>query len=285
MFDNYIAKIEKNSSFLAGYNLSLQKGDNHPVFLFTSLRIIRVISGKCEWKIGKKTHLIKEKDIVVVNNMEPRQFLRTFNTDVTCDVFAFSPIAFNSTVECFALFFNQAKDFNPVITQYNIDSGTIHQLLDILKNMITGQQHTPLLAETVSGIITSVCSYILHTLSINTPFNLKAQTSASASELVMGAIEYIYNNSSGDISVSLLAKNASVTREYFTRIFKKYTGVTPTDFITRCKINNVLKLITTKNINILDAAMESGFNTSSGFYRAFNSLYKMSPKKFLSQSK
>ena len=283
MYANYIYKIERDSSFFAGYNICSLTGDNHPIRLYTSLRIMKVTQGRCEWKIGTKTYMVEKGDILVVNNIEPRQISKTFNTNFVCDVFGFSPVVFGNNTECFSLFFNRTKNFNPIINKNIKNVDDINYMLDILKKQFIKQVHSKYTKDSISSLITAICALILDMLNQEST-DIKSSEyilSTAASEMVARSISYIYENSGNHINVSDLAANVSVSREYFSKIFHKYTGSTPSTFITQCKINNVIRLINTKNINILDAAIESGFNTSSGFYQAFHTMYGMSPKKFL----
>ena len=94
------------------------------------------------------------------------------------------------------------------------------------------------------------------------------------------AIQYIFSNISEPITVSDLAKRVNVSREYFSRMFRKIVGYTPSEFINHCKTDNVIHLVQYNNMKILDAAMESGFNSASGFYSAFRSIHGTSPKHY-----
>ena len=98
---------------------------------------------------------------------------------------------------------------------------------------------------------------------------------------VSKALSYISDHLSEDLSIKALARTFGLSREYFTVIFKRYTGTSPATYIKRARIDRVIYLLKTEKINILDAALESGFGSSSGFYKAFSSVCGMSPMAFL----
>lgn len=74
-----------------------------------------------------------------------------------------------------------------------------------------------------------------------------------------------------------------VSQEHLTRIFKKYLGVTPTNYINDLRLKYASDLITKKNIDITDACFASGFNNISHFYHTFKKKYGCSPKQFIKQ--
>jgi AraC family transcriptional regulator len=78
-----------------------------------------------------------------------------------------------------------------------------------------------------------------------------------------------------------MAAMCGYSSEYFTRIFKKLIGIPPKKYIINLRIENALHEISAKNINILDAALEAGFQSSSSFYRAFNAYKLASPLKYI----
>jgi methylphosphotriester-DNA--protein-cysteine methyltransferase len=53
-------------------------------------------------------------------------------------------------------------------------------------------------------------------------------------------------------------------------------GISPKSYIINLRIEKVLHQVSTDNITILGAALESGFRSSSAFYKAFNA-YKAKP--------
>ena len=284
MFDKYIYKISNDKDFLAGYTISKISGYSHPVFLFPSLRIIRVLSGSAIWKIGTKIKLIKENDIIVVNNTEPRQFMKILQTPIECEIFAFSLSIFKYENSCLELFYNRSDEFDPIVSKFLQNTDEIHMLLNILKNRFkTSDLNTSSAKSAISTLITSIIAYMLDCIKQNHTEMLGKSTDTKnyAVDIVAHAIEYINQNISEAINVSMLAKKCNVSRGYFTKVFHRYTGSTPANFINYCRINNVIHLIYTTKINILDAAFASGFSSASGFYKTFHTVCNMTPTEYM----
>lgn len=283
MFDTYLYQLEKDHTFLAGYKECTLTGDRHPVFLFTSLRILRVISGCGEWKIGDRLCRLAKGDIIAVNNWEPRQFIRTFHTDLICEIFAFTPTVFGNEVACLSLFYNRSGSAFPLVGGNTPQGQELHRLLDMLKARLAKIPATVYDKIAVSCLITAAAACLLDSLPGATEVYLsQPDIKASSAKLVADAVIYLNRHLDQALSVSDLAKYAGVSREYFSRLFRRYTGITPVSFINLCKINRTLHRMTAEDRTVLDAALESGFTSASGFYKAFHALYGMSPTEYLS---
>jgi AraC family cel operon transcriptional repressor len=74
---------------------------------------------------------------------------------------------------------------------------------------------------------------------------------------------------------------ANVSQEHLTRGFKRYLGITPTEFINIKRINYGAELLLEGKYSILEICYMCGFNNLSYFYKIFEKYYKYTPKKFL----
>ncbi|MBE7046991.1 MAG: helix-turn-helix transcriptional regulator [Ruminococcaceae bacterium] len=283
MAEKYTYKIIKDNFLYAGYLLHSMRGNNHPPSIFSNLRIIRIVKGEAEITIDKRTYTIKKNDIMILNNLTPRQFSKLMEEELVIEVFAFSIMAIKNESNFLSLYYSKPNSFNPIITHHDDGYDHLNILFDMLKERLKRDNHSQSAVKVVSYLISGINSFIFDIIK-NREKNFGTETSGhniSTFEIIAKSINYIFENINQPMNVSLLAKRYNISREYFSRIFKKYVGITPSEFITRCKVDNVIYIIRYNNMNILDAAMEGGFNTSSGFYKAFNSVYKMSPKEYI----
>lgn len=77
-----------------------------------------------------------------------------------------------------------------------------------------------------------------------------------------------------------MLETAHMSQEHLTRVFKKYTGVTPTQYINDLRLEYAASLILDNETDISDACFLSGFNNISHFYHQFKKKYGCSPKQY-----
>ena len=202
-----------------------------------------------------------------------------------CEIFAFSPAIFSEPNACLRLFYSRAKNFDPVISNSVSDRATLDFLLDLTHAAFSGSDANSEYSKIViSSSISSFSAYALSEILKLHPESIhdSAYIDTSAPLTVAQTVRYINENIDKEFDVSSLAKNVGLSRGYFSKIFLRYTGQSPAKFINRCRISNVLRLLSTMKVNVLDAAMMSGFSSASGFYKTFSNIYGTSPLKFIS---
>ena len=87
-------------------------------------------------------------------------------------------------------------------------------------------------------------------------------------------IEYLQN------TVSYLISDIPYSHGYICREFKKYYGVTLSEYLIKAKIIHSSNLLMDKNLSIIEIAYKLGFSTQSSFIKSFNRYFKVSPGKF-----
>ena len=66
----------------------------------------------------------------------------------------------------------------------------------------------------------------------------------------------------------------------FHAVFVDYTGLTPTDYLTRVRIGQACRLLRESDAGILQVAMSCGFGSVSRFYEAFRQAIGTSPGRW-----
>ncbi len=66
---------------------------------------------------------------------------------------------------------------------------------------------------------------------------------------------------------------------HLNRTFRQYLNTTPTAYINNLKLNYARNILITTNMDILDVALEAGFENLSHFYHLFREKYGESPGK------
>lgn len=67
---------------------------------------------------------------------------------------------------------------------------------------------------------------------------------------------------------------------YICRTFKEYLQITPTEYINDQRLNYCANWLIHSDMEIIDIAMDAGFNNLSHFYHLFKEKYHVSPKQY-----
>lgn len=92
--------------------------------------------------------------------------------------------------------------------------------------------------------------------------------------------EYINEHSAQNPSLIKMAQIVQMSPYYFSRLFKKSTGLTPHQYLLRCRTERAKRLLKTSNLSIATIAAQVGFTDQSHFARHFKRLVGVSPSQF-----
>ena len=93
-------------------------------------------------------------------------------------------------------------------------------------------------------------------------------------------MDYIDSNITKGINLSAAAKKAGMTESSFSRRFSTVNGISFKKYIVEKKIQRAIWLLQTTNQKIIDIALDSGFDSISGFYDAFKKQTGTTPSRF-----
>ncbi len=96
-------------------------------------------------------------------------------------------------------------------------------------------------------------------------------------------INYIDSHLDCDLRLSELAGLAQMSSHYFCQLFKQSTGLSPHQYIIRCRIERAKELLSKDRQTIAEIAKSVGFTDQSHFHRHFKRLVGVTPKAFLQQ--
>lgn len=107
-----------------------------------------------------------------------------------------------------------------------------------------------------------------------------SQKEKQSYQKLLQTIKYIDLHYKEDITLDTLAQNVAYSRCYFSTIFKKCMGMSVWDYICIKRIEEALSLIKTTDKNILDIALECGFNNTVNFNKIFKKYTRLLPSTF-----
>lgn len=98
-------------------------------------------------------------------------------------------------------------------------------------------------------------------------------------QTIQKALDYIEDNLKSELNVKELADMSNYSVFHFYRLFQTATGMPVMQYILRRRLlHAVYAMKTNKKI---DVALEFGFDTYAGFYRAFQRMFQYTPSQYL----
>ena len=109
---------------------------------------------------------------------------------------------------------------------------------------------------------------------------LRSETNAA---VIDAFCQYIEKNHSNDITLQIAAKDLHYSYAYLSRILKKRTGKTFSEYLNYVRICEFEKLSISKSDTISDIAYNVGFNNIATFNKVYKKIRGYTPTEFLKQ--
>lgn len=156
-----------------------------------------------------------------------------------------------------------------------LDAETYH-LLELLSQALAAKEKANL--QTVIEDSLRLCSLLLALCNISSSSTNSPKALAKWKEEKAKAL--ISSSLSGHISIAEIAKECSLSRSHFSRVFKNNTGLSPRDWLINSRIKKSQELLLDGCLPLAQVGVECGFSDQSHFTRAFNKSVGMTPNQW-----
>lgn len=102
-------------------------------------------------------------------------------------------------------------------------------------------------------------------------------------EVVKSVIGFLVNNYKQKLELLDIANHVGLSPYYLERLFKMETGVTPRSYLEKIRIEKAVYLLKNTGLTNLEICYETGFQSSSNFYKVFRYLQNCSPSEYRKQ--
>ena len=97
---------------------------------------------------------------------------------------------------------------------------------------------------------------------------------------ILGAIDYISAHYSEELSVEMIASAVYLTPDYLSRLFKKATGKSISQYIRQYRMEKAKDALLHTRKKVIDIGIESGYPNYSYFCQSFRESFGSSPEKY-----
>lgn len=97
---------------------------------------------------------------------------------------------------------------------------------------------------------------------------------------IRAGIDYLHLRYFENPTITTLAKECLMSEEYFRRIFKKQTGLTPSEYRNKLRLDKSKEYLKYSDISVQEISEKLGYATVSHFIKQFKAKYGLSPLQF-----
>ena len=102
----------------------------------------------------------------------------------------------------------------------------------------------------------------------------------AALDLIQRTLAYVLDHFTTDIRIADVAAMACMTESTFSRFFKRNTGNTFTDHVTKLRVSQACNLLATSSLPVTSICYEVGYSNISNFNRNFQKQRGETPSSF-----
>lgn len=244
-------------------------------FLFPYLKIVRIVAGTCVWALPRKRHVLAAGDYILFNNIEPRALTEvTGDEPLLMEQAIILPTSFPTALlrtDVFYLCREGIYGDSPVLRPDRAG----YALLDASYLALSAEIRSP--ARTDPMVY---ARYLAVAESVSRCFPTNDADFVPDGLRISEVTQYISAHIADPaLDPAAVALHFGISKARFLSTFSRCAGMSATKYIRLVRVQNVIFLLRSHRMNVIDAAMESGFRTSSGFYKAFGEITGKSPRE------
>ena len=256
--------------------MSVGYSDTKPI-LFIYLKIIRVVRGSCVWMLAGRGFRLNAGDYLILNNIDSRALAEIDgDSPLIIEQAIFLPSSLPPRLGCIDFFYYDldSRVVRPDAPYYR----DIDECFRQLSREARGKQ--PLRDNLIYAELIRLTSLLSRSLGLTARATRAGEVgrSRTISEIMLYITQH-YSDS--ELGLDTLSHLFGFTKARLAAEFKRFSGISISRYIALNRVQNVILRLRTQDENILDAALECGFGSSSGFYKTFHEITGKTPSEFV----
>ena len=251
MAKSSIAYVQELGDFIAGRNYFTRRA-NLPSYL-----IKYCISGEGILEYGGNTYTIKPGQVFWIDCEKP-QYYHTSQEKGNWRVLWVH--LYGASCKAYYELYLAQNDGN---VTHDIDSdlavrSTLESLIGLYKSGDTNLQDDV----QASGLLTMLMTYCIASAS-------KHSVSNRLPAYIIDARSFINSNYSERITLNVISKKLSINKFYIQKLFKRYMGLTPNEYLIQIRLTRAKQLLRTTKLPVSQIATEVGVSNIGHFINQF----------------
>lgn len=267
------------------FSISILNGDrkiNKVIHTHNMLELSIVKSGTGKYYIGNEIYDVQKNDIFIISNVEAHGIEMNQDENLTNMVIHFEPRLVWSGDNDFDLrylkiFFDRGEKFSHKLDVNNEATKKIQELFFEMEEEFL--QKKPEYNLMVKVKLLNLLVLLLRHYNYVTEENSQEERSYEI-KIINKITDYVDNNYDKHIMLQELADIAHMNPTYFSTFFKKYNGLTLTEYIVRKRITRATEYLKSTDKTILEISGLCGFNNSANFNKMFKKVTGVTPTQY-----
>ncbi|HEY9670437.1 MAG TPA: AraC family transcriptional regulator [Waterburya sp.] len=151
-----------------------------------------------------------------------------------------------------------------------------HMGLALMAELEAGGTDSRLYAESMA---TALSAHLLRRYCSH-PEKIKDYTGGLSNYKLRQAVSYIKEHLDQNLTLAEIADAVRMSPNYFASLFKQSTGLTPHQYVMKCRIEKAKQLLHHQELALVEICQEVGFTSQSHFTRVFRQHTKTTPKAY-----
>ncbi|MFC6175618.1 helix-turn-helix domain-containing protein [Companilactobacillus huachuanensis] len=226
--------------------------------------------------IEDQEYQLKAGDVYIINS----RLIHSFNTFITDDQRIVTLlINYDWLKHCLPQTVKQ-KSFDLIKLPNNGNQiPAFNELINLINNTKDFQTEEPSEDNHLNQLSTSI--ELISVLVKN--FTLDKELKHDIPEVISQIIAEFHEQYQNEIQLSDMAKKYNYSYAYFSKMFKKYLGLSPKKYLTHLRVQKASELIENTDNRFTEIVTETGFPDEKSFYAAFKDRYHQTPLEYRRQ--
>lgn len=138
---------------------------------------------------------------------------------------------------------------------------------------------SPVLTRQKLDAVASLLGFFAEHLAIQSN-QIAVQKASAEPPVITRAKRFIEDHHREDLSLSQVAASVHTSPFYFCKLFKRHTGVSFTEYVSRVRTEKAKRLLLNPNLRVSEIAYEVGFQSLTHFNRVFKRILHESPTEY-----
>lgn len=242
------------------------------------IEFVKILSGEITYNInGEIIRLSKGQGLFINSNQIHSSF---FNEDNDCE---FLCMIFQPSLLCAKKHYTE-QYLLPILTNHAIPYYIFRDDVPWEKKVIRQIQaiYDIRAEKDFELLFTSIFFSMWADIYKNLDGTQKIVTSDTGSVMLFKKmISFMFSHYKEKISLDDICQVGNVCKTTCINIFRKHTGFTPNEYLTKHRLRMAISLMQDRDITLDELCYECGFSNASYFAETFKKFYGVSPKKYI----